>query len=58
MALGTVPVMTDVATATITSDLNRAKADLVALGYCLLEGVMTTDGAAAVRRRIADLAEA
>ncbi|MBA3653957.1 MAG: phytanoyl-CoA dioxygenase family protein [Actinobacteria bacterium] len=50
--------MTDVATATITSDLDRAKADLAALGYCLLEGVMKADRAAAVRTRIADLAEA
>ena len=50
--------MTDVATATLTSDLTQAKADLASLGYCLLEGLMTPAQVAAVRGRIVELADA
>jgi ectoine hydroxylase-related dioxygenase (phytanoyl-CoA dioxygenase family) len=48
--------MTDVVAATPTRDLSQAKADLAALGYCLLEDVLSPDRLAAIRGRITDLA--
>jgi ectoine hydroxylase-related dioxygenase (phytanoyl-CoA dioxygenase family) len=55
---GTVPGVTDVATVTPTSDLAQAKADLAAVGYCLLEGVVPPDLVARLRDRLAALAAA
>ncbi len=55
---GTVPAMTQVATATPTSDLGRAKADLAEMGYCLLENALSPEKVRAIRSRIVELAEA
>jgi ectoine hydroxylase-related dioxygenase (phytanoyl-CoA dioxygenase family) len=43
--------------ATLTNDLVQAKADLDEHGYCLLEGVLSPDRAAAIRQRLVDLAQ-
>ncbi len=50
--------MTDVATATLTSDLRQAKTDLADLGYCLIENALSPERVASLRSRIAELAEA
>jgi ectoine hydroxylase-related dioxygenase (phytanoyl-CoA dioxygenase family) len=50
--------MTDVATATLTTDLSQAKADLAELGYCLIENALAPARVASLRSRIIELAEA
>src|SRR6476646_10184972 len=42
--------------ATLTADLERAKADLAEHGYCLLEGLCPTDRVAELRGRLDQLA--
>lgn len=43
--------------ATLTTDLTQAKADLDEHGYCLIEGVLSADRAAEIRRRLSEIAE-
>jgi len=50
--------MTDVATATLTTDLQQAKADLAEVGYCLIENALAPERVNALRTRIIELAEA
>jgi ectoine hydroxylase-related dioxygenase (phytanoyl-CoA dioxygenase family) len=40
-----------------TTDLTQAKRDLAEHGYCLLDGALTPERAAALRRRVMELAE-
>jgi len=45
-------------TAVLTTDYDRAKADLDQHGYCLIEGALPPDRVAALRARLIELAEA
>ncbi len=45
-------------TATLTTDLDRAKADLAEAGYCLIENALAPERVAALRSRIVELADA
>jgi hypothetical protein len=44
--------------ATVTSDFDKAVADLEEWGYCLVEGVLSPERVATVRQRLVELAEA
>ena len=44
--------------ATVTSDHDQALADLAEWGYCLVEGALSADRVARIRRRLEELAEA
>jgi len=50
--------VTDLATATLTSDLGQAKADLAEHGYCLVEGALDEARLTAIKTRLAEQAEA
>ena len=45
-------------TATLTTDVQRAQADLAEHGYCLLEGALDAQRLAAVKQRVVEQAEA
>jgi ectoine hydroxylase-related dioxygenase (phytanoyl-CoA dioxygenase family) len=49
--------VTDVATATLTTDLAQAKADLAQVGYCLIENALPAQRVHSLRARVIELAE-